>query len=83
MLRLIRAHPAQLEFAGFMGYDPFVGMGVPEIVATPQTLLARVMAIYRARVDFVRLRYPDLWRPGLTLNTVPAAPATASTNRKT
>lgn len=69
MLRLIRAHPAQLEFAGFMGYDPFVGMGVPEIVATPQTLLARVMAIYRARVDFVRLRYPDLWRPGLTLNT--------------
>lgn len=69
MLKLIRAHPQQLEFAGFMGYDPFVGMGVPEWVASPQTLLARVMAIYQARVDFVRLRYPDLWHPRLTLNT--------------
>jgi D-serine deaminase-like pyridoxal phosphate-dependent protein len=69
MLKLIRAHPAQLEFAGFMGYDPFVGMGVPELLASPETLLARVMAIYTARVDFVRLRYPDLWHPGLTLNT--------------
>jgi D-serine deaminase-like pyridoxal phosphate-dependent protein len=69
MLKLIRAHPAQLEFAGFMGYDPFVGMGVPEVVASPETLLARVMATYTARVDFVRLRYPDLWHPGLTLNT--------------
>jgi len=69
MLKLIRAHPAQLEFAGFMGYDPFVGMGVPELLASPETLLARVMAIYTARVDFLRLRYPDLWHPDLTLNT--------------
>lgn len=69
MLKLIRANPTHLEFAGFMGYDPFVGMGVPEILATPEALLARVMAIYNTRVDFVRLRYPDLWRPGLTLNT--------------
>jgi len=69
MLKQIRAHPAQLEFAGFMGYDPFVGMGVPELLASPETLLARVMAIYKARVDFVRLRYPDLWHPSLTFNT--------------
>lgn len=69
MLKLIRANPAQLEFAGFMGYDPFVGMGVPELLATPQILLARVMTIYNARVDFLRVRYPDLWHPSLTLNT--------------
>ncbi|MBT2339333.1 MULTISPECIES: DSD1 family PLP-dependent enzyme [Pseudomonas] len=69
MLKLIRAHPAQLEFAGFMGYDPFVGMGVPELLASPETLLSRVMAIYTTRVDFLRLRYPDLWHPSLTFNT--------------
>lgn len=69
MLALIAAHPQQLEFAGFMGYDPFVGMGVPRILATPETLLAKVMAIYQQRVDLVRGHYPALWRDDLTLNT--------------
>lgn len=69
MLALIRQHPHHLEFAGFMGYDPFVGMGVPEILGSPEDLFAKVMVIYNRCVDFTRQHYPELWRAGLTLNT--------------
>lgn len=69
MLTLISANPQHLEFAGFMGYDPFVGMGVPGILGTPEELFAKVMVIYQRCVDFTRQQYPGLWRDGLTLNT--------------
>lgn len=69
MLALISAHPGQLEFAGFMGYDPFVGMGVPGILGSPQALFDGVMQRYNAYVDFTRQQFPGLWRQGLTLNT--------------
>ncbi|SDT00373.1 D-serine deaminase, pyridoxal phosphate-dependent [Pseudomonas granadensis] len=69
MLTLISAHPQHLEFAGFMGYDPFVGMGVPGILGSPEELFARVMVIYQRYVDFTRQQFPGLWREGLCLNT--------------
>jgi D-serine deaminase-like pyridoxal phosphate-dependent protein len=69
MLTLISANPQHLEFAGFMGYDPFVGMGVPGILGTPEELFAKVMVIYNRCVDFTRQQFPGLWRDGLTLNT--------------
>ncbi|MGE8185924.1 DSD1 family PLP-dependent enzyme [Pseudomonas sp. NPDC086278] len=69
MLTLISANPQHLEFAGFMGYDPFVGMGVPGILGSPEELFAKVMVIYNRCVDFTRQQYPGLWREGLTLNT--------------
>jgi D-serine deaminase-like pyridoxal phosphate-dependent protein len=69
MLALISARPQHLEFAGFMGYDPFVGMGVPGILGSPEALFEKVMVIYNRCVDFTRQQYPGLWREGLTLNT--------------
>ncbi len=69
MLTLIAANPQHLTFAGFMGYDPFVGMGVPGILGSPQELFAKVMAIYQRCVDFTRQRFPALWHDGLCLNT--------------
>lgn len=69
MLTLISQHPQHLEFTGFMGYDPFVGMGVPGILGTPEELFAKVMVIYNRCVDFTRQQYPGLWHEGLTLNT--------------
>jgi D-serine deaminase-like pyridoxal phosphate-dependent protein len=69
MLTLINAHPQHLEFAGFMGYDPFVGMGVPGILGSPQALFEQVMQRYNGYVDFTRQRFAGLWREGLTLNT--------------
>ena len=69
MLTLISANPQHLEFAGFMGYDPFVGMGVPGILGTPQALFERVMQRYNGHVDFTRQQFAGLWRDGLTLNT--------------
>ena len=69
LLQLIADHPQQLEFAGFMGYDPFVGMNLPELLGSQDELLGRVMALYQGHVDFTRQRFPALWREGLTLNT--------------
>lgn len=69
ILNLIKAHPQELEFTGFMGYDPFVGMGVPKLLGTPEELLPKVMAIYQGFVDYTRREHPSLWRDGLTLNT--------------
>ena len=69
MLGLIRANPQHLEFAGFMGYDPFVGMGVPGILGSADELFAKVMQQYNYAVDFTRQQFADLWRADLTLNT--------------
>lgn len=69
LLQLIADNPQYLEFAGFMGYDPFVGMNLPELLGTQDELLAKVMALYQRQVDFTRQRFPGLWRAGLTLNT--------------
>lgn len=69
MLTLISANPQYLEFAGFMGYDPFVGMGVPGILGSPQALFEQVMQRYNGHVDFTRQQFAGLWREGLTLNT--------------
>ena len=69
LLQLIADHPQHLEFAGFMGYDPFVGMNLPELLGTQDELLAKVMVLYQGYVDYTRQRFPTLWREGLTLNT--------------
>lgn len=69
LLRLIADNPEYLEFAGFMGYDPFVGMELPPVLGSPETLLEKVMARYQGFVDFTKGHYPDFWREGLALNT--------------
>lgn len=69
MLTLISANPQHLQFAGFMGYDPFVGMGVPGILGSPEELFAKVMLIYQRNVDFTRQQFPALWNDHLCLNT--------------
>lgn len=68
MLTLITQHPQQLEFAGFMGYDPHVAK-LPGIVGSRDELLGKVMARYQARVNLLRAQFPQLWRDDLTLNT--------------
>jgi D-serine deaminase-like pyridoxal phosphate-dependent protein len=68
LLDTIAANPGNLEFAGFMGYDAHVGMGVPHIVASAQELLRKAMAIYQGFVDYTRTHPSKLWREDLTLN---------------
>ncbi|MGH8453320.1 MAG: DSD1 family PLP-dependent enzyme [Nevskiales bacterium] len=67
LLVLLRDHPLQLEFAGFMGYDPHV-VKLPRIAGTREELFASVLRRYKMFVDFTRLEYPQVWRAGLTLN---------------
>ncbi|WP_248798348.1 DSD1 family PLP-dependent enzyme [Pseudomonas sp. MWU13-2105] len=69
MLTLISANGQHLEFSGFMGYDPFVGMGVPGILGSHQALFEKVMAIYTGHVNYARENFASLWNDGLTLNT--------------
>ncbi len=69
ILKVISANPAHLQFSGFMGYDPFVGMGVPTVLGTPETLLAKVLARYQAFTEYTRAGFPALWSTALTLNT--------------
>ncbi|AXQ29810.1 DSD1 family PLP-dependent enzyme [Solimonas sp. K1W22B-7] len=68
MLKLIEAHPQQLEFAGFMGYDPHV-TALPRLAGTREELFGKVMQTYQQRVDLLRSQFPKLWREDLTLNT--------------
>jgi D-serine deaminase-like pyridoxal phosphate-dependent protein len=69
ILDLIHAHPEQLTFSGFMGYDAHVGAGVPGILGSPEELLDKAMASYQHYVDLARQRYPAMWQGSLTLNT--------------
>ncbi|WP_417538828.1 DSD1 family PLP-dependent enzyme [Marinobacter sp.] len=69
LLGLIADNPEHLEFSGFMGYDPFVGMELPSVLGSPETLLGKVMTRYQGFVDFTKNHYPALWRDGLALNT--------------
>lgn len=69
LLQLIAANPQHLEFAGFMGYDPFVGMNLPALLGSQDELLAKVLALYQGHVDFTRQHFAALWHDQLTLNT--------------
>jgi len=68
ILQLIEAHPQQLRFSGFMGYDPFVAM-LPSVLGSPDELLSQVMRKYQAAAEQVQREHAGLWHEQLTLNT--------------
>lgn len=67
MLDLIAAHPAQLRFAGFMGYDPHV-VKLPRLLGSRESLFGKVLETYRGYVDYTRREYAALWSEDVTLN---------------
>lgn len=67
MLSLIQAQPQQLEFSGFMGYDPHV-TALPRFAGSRDALFASAMQAYESRVALLRSRHPQLWNEKLTLN---------------
>lgn len=64
-LGAIAAHPEQLVFSGFMGYDAHV-MGLPGFLARRE--IPRVKARYGACIELLRHRFPQLARGPLTFN---------------
>lgn len=64
-LKTIAAHPAQLEFAGFMGYDAHVG-GLPGFLAKGE--IPAVKARYGSFVEHLRRDFPTLATHPLTFN---------------
>ncbi len=67
LLNLIQNNPQQLEFAGFMGYDPHV-VKLPRMAGSREDLFAAVLRRYGMFADFARTEFPRLWRDNLTLN---------------
>ncbi|MGH8529367.1 MAG: DSD1 family PLP-dependent enzyme [Nevskiales bacterium] len=67
LLSTIAQNSGQLEFAGFMGYDPHV-VKLPRIAGSREGLFAAVLKRYRTFTDFAQREYPQLWRENLTLN---------------
>ncbi len=68
MLALIRANPKELQFGGFMGYDPHV-VKIPGLLASRETLFQRVLTAYGAALDLLRRDFPGLEPERPILNT--------------
>lgn len=67
MLDQIAAHPQQLRFAGFMGYDPHV-VKLPRLLGSRESLFSQVIETYRGHVETARRDYAALWPEDVTLN---------------
>jgi D-serine deaminase-like pyridoxal phosphate-dependent protein len=68
ILGLIAANQGNLQFAGFMGYDPQAGMAVPSILGSHEELFRQGMVAYQGFADFTHSQFPEQWREDLTLN---------------
>lgn len=66
-LRLIQAHPQQLQLSGLMGYDPHV-VKLPRIIRSEARALQMANDQYQLFVQLIQDQFPDLWREDLTLN---------------
>ncbi|MCC2637180.1 MAG: Alanine racemase domain protein [Moraxellaceae bacterium] len=67
LLALMAAHPAHLEFSGFMGYDPHVGK-IPGVIESRDKSFAKACAAYRAMQDALFAQHPDWRGRDLTFN---------------
>jgi D-serine deaminase-like pyridoxal phosphate-dependent protein len=66
-LELIAAHPNEVEFCGFMGYDPHA-VKLPKIIRTPAKAFQLSNDFYKKCVELVREEFPTLWHDALTFN---------------
>ena len=66
-LQLILQHPGQLQFSGFMGYDPHVAL-LPKLVRPASKSFRLANAYYQKCIDLVRGDFPALWHEQLTFN---------------
>lgn len=64
LLKVIDAHPEQLRFAGFMGYEAHIPY-MPE----PARAFDKALGSYGDFVDFARSQFPRLCEGELTFNT--------------
>lgn len=67
LLAMIAADAANLEFAGFMGYDAHVGK-IPSLLESREASLAKANASYRAFIARAQAQQPALDVLRLTLN---------------
>jgi len=66
-LQLIAQHPNDLEFSGFMGYDPHI-VKVPSILRSKNKSLQLANSFYKACKALLSNQFPSLWKENLTFN---------------
>ena len=66
-LQLIAANEAQIEFSGFMGYDPHI-THVPKFLRSPEKSFQLANNFYRQCIQLVKEEFPSLWNDRLTFN---------------
>ena len=66
-LQLIEVNRDQLEFTGFMGYDPHVAL-LPKFLRSPKRSFQLANETYRNCIELVKKEFPNLWQEQLTIN---------------
>lgn len=66
-LAFIKDHSDQLEWTGFMGYDPQV-VKLPALLGRPVQHLQRANNLYQQYMELVREEFPGLWHDELIFN---------------
>lgn len=66
-LQLIQSNLEQVEFSGFMGYDPHVAK-LPRILMSKKTALKKANNFYEKCLDLLKNDFPKLYHEQLTFN---------------
>lgn len=81
ILQLLAQHPAQLQLAGFMGYDAHVGK-IPAIIESRDSSFSKSQQRYQAYLQQLQTQFPALWRDDLILNGAGSPTITLHTANK-
>lgn len=66
-LQLIQSNSEEVEFSGFMGYDPHV-VKLPKIIMSKEKAFKRANDFYGKCIDLLENEFPKLFHDGLTFN---------------
>ncbi len=67
LLKMIEAHPQQLQLSGLMGYDAHVGK-IPKIIKTAAQSYQKSQCCYRSFINNLQRDFPMLYRSDLCFN---------------
>jgi len=67
VFQLIQNNLEQVEFSGFMGYDPHV-VKLPRVIMSKEKALNKANDFYRECIDLLKNEFPELFHEQLTFN---------------
>jgi len=67
VLQLIQQNADNIEFSGFMGYDPHIPK-LPNFIISRKKAFEKADTFYRNCINLVKTEFNSLWNEGLTFN---------------